>query len=576
VGSSKSQRSEIDQAAVMGCGATRTMERVAAAMGMLNDAPIEFEVLGDVPYGGVLLAVPALLSNGLLAHTGNFYALPRGFYGIKSIFLLLAFMALARLGSLENLRYTAPGEWGKILGLDRIPEVRTLRRKLTALCGKQGQAAAWGTQLATAWLGSEQQSEGMFYVDGHMRVYHGQQTQLPRHYVARQRLCLRGTMDYWVNAMDGQPFFLITKEVDPGLLAVLRQQIVPWLEQNLPAKKSPADSAQPRLTLVFDREAYSPDFFLEMQTKGIAILTYNKFPGADWPVEDFVEKEVQLVNGQTVKMKLAEKRVFLAKKVWVREIRKLTDRGHQTAIISTHERAEQTLLAARLFARWCQENFLRYMRQHYGLDRLIEYDTEPIPDTTPVVNPAWRSLDSQVRSANAQLHRQLAEFAQMQINEMLEPAKMEIYQCKKAQLLQDIQLLQKQIQQAKDQRKQTPHHIQIAQLPPDTRFTRLATEKKHFIDTLKLIAYRAETTMAQCLSESLARTDDTRSLLRQVYGLEADLLPDRQTKTLRVAIHHCATAAQDTALCALCEELNQTQTIFPGTDLRLIYQVGSG
>jgi hypothetical protein len=86
------------------------MERVAAAMGMLNDAPIEFEVLRDVPYGGVLLAVPALLSNGLLAHTGNFYALPRGFYGIKSIFLLLAFMALARLGSLENLRYTAPGE----------------------------------------------------------------------------------------------------------------------------------------------------------------------------------------------------------------------------------------------------------------------------------------------------------------------------------------------------------------------------------------------------------------------------------------------------------------------------------
>ena len=62
---------------------------------------------------------------------------------------------------------------------------------------------------------------GVLYVDGHVRVYHGHQTQLPRHYVARQKLCLRATVDYWVNAMDGQPFFAVNVAADPGLIQVL-------------------------------------------------------------------------------------------------------------------------------------------------------------------------------------------------------------------------------------------------------------------------------------------------------------------------------------------------------------------
>jgi hypothetical protein len=125
----------------MGYGATRTLERVAAAMGELGAAPVEFQPARDVPQGGVLLAVPALLATGLLRHTQAIYQLPQGFYGIESIFLLLALMALARLRSIEQLRYVAPGEWGKLLGLDRIPEVRTLRAKLALLCKDLGRAA---------------------------------------------------------------------------------------------------------------------------------------------------------------------------------------------------------------------------------------------------------------------------------------------------------------------------------------------------------------------------------------------------------------------------------------------------
>ena len=123
----------------MGYATTRTLERVAAAIGALGSAPIQFQAACDVAAGGVLMAVPALLAQGLLRHRPPNYRLPKGFYGIDSIFLLLALMALARIRSLEQLRYQAPGEWGKVLGLDRIPEVRTLREE----CRKNRRSVSW-------------------------------------------------------------------------------------------------------------------------------------------------------------------------------------------------------------------------------------------------------------------------------------------------------------------------------------------------------------------------------------------------------------------------------------------------
>ena len=86
----------------MGNGATRTLERVAAAMGELESAPIEFQATCDVAQGGVLLALPALLAAGLLRHTPEFYQLPEGFYGMESLFLLLGLMALRGSGRWNN------------------------------------------------------------------------------------------------------------------------------------------------------------------------------------------------------------------------------------------------------------------------------------------------------------------------------------------------------------------------------------------------------------------------------------------------------------------------------------------
>lgn len=544
---------------------------------MLEGAPIEFERVADVPDGGVLFALPALLLIGLLNKSREIFSMPEGFYPLESIFVLLALMALARIPSLEALRYVAPGEWGKLIGLDRIPEVRTLRQKISELCSQPGRAERWSSLLAKQWMEAEGQSAGVFYADGHVRVYHGKLTDLPRRYIARERLCLRGTTDYWVNAMDGRPFLVVSYPVDPGLLNVLEHNIVPRLRADVPNQPSQAqleaDPLLSRLSIVFDREGYSPSFFARMKEQRIAVLTYHKYPGEAWPEQEFREHQVSLVNGEQVSLQLAERGVRLSNNLWVREVRQRSESGTQSSILSTDYHSDLSRVAAAMFARWCQENFFRYMRQHYNLDRLAEYGVEAIPDTTRVINPAWRQLDSQIRKQNGLLSRQLVQFAQIQLPQELEPEQVEAYQLHKGQLQQAIEERRQHIELLKTQRKGLPKHIQIKELPEQDRFTQLRAEKKHFLDTIKLIAYRAETALAQLARDKMQRLDDARSLIRQLFRTEVDLIPDQQNKTLTVRLHPLTAEVHDQVLRYLCQELTSTQTVFPGIDLQLIYEI---
>jgi prepilin-type processing-associated H-X9-DG protein len=562
----------------MGVGASNVLDRMAASVGELTAVEPVFQAVSDVPNGGVLLALPALLAIGLLHQAEKYFQLPKGYYGLESLFVMLAFLALARLPSLEQLRYWAPGEWGKLLGLDRIPEVRTVRKKL-ALLSDQEQVNAWSAELCAQWMGEDPAKASMLYVDGHVRVYHGSQTQLPRHYVARQKLCLRATTDYWVNAMDGQPFFLLNQAVDPGLLQVLEQQIVPRLEETIPNQPSTeelaADAKLHRFTLIFDREGYSPAFLRRMKDKRIACLTYHKYPGEDWPQEEFQTCQVRLASGTQVQMQLAERGTFLGGKLWVREIRKLTASGHQTAILATDYRTNPGPMAAAMFARWSQENFFRYMREHYGLDRLVDYGTDEIPDTIAVVNPEYRRLDGLVRSKNGKLSRKRAAFGALTLEGEIEPKKMAAFEHQKAELQEQIDTLTKELEELKAQRKAVKRHITIAELPDEERFKQLSTQSKQLIDTIKMVAYRAETAMVLMAREVMKREDDARSLLRALYCTEADLVPDEKAGTLTIRVHHQASHSADAVIRHLCNELNQTKTIFPGTSLRLRYELVS-
>jgi len=560
---------------------TRPVERVFAALGLLDGAPTEFKSCRGVSFGGVLCGLPALAENGLFKHLEQFFSSLSGYYTTMQVLTLLAYMALCRIKTVEQLQYEPPGELGKLLGLDRIPEVRCLRKKLAAL--STGDAAdEWAAQLSRNWLEQTPELAGTLYVDGHVRLYHGSKTKLPKRFVSRQRLCLRATTDYWISDALGQPFFVIERPVDHGLLEVLRSDVVTRLLKDVPnqptKKELERDPYRCCFVIIFDREGYSPEFFKEMwQSYRIACITYHKYPKEQWAKDEFVNTEVVMPRGEKLTMKLAERGSWIGDRkngLWLREVRKLTDSGHQTSLISTAYGQLALKDAAGIFSRWSQENFFRYAMKHYGIDLLNEHRTEEISGTNrPVVNPSWRKIDAQRRSLKSKLTQRQAKFAALTLHPERDNKKISKWELNKANLVEEIEHLEHELNEVKQQQTQNPKHLAWDDLPEQERFERLAPSRKNLMDTVKMIAYRAETAMTSIVREQLARHDDARTLLCDLFRSEADIVPNLEQKTLLVAIHPMTNQRNNRAIEHLLQQLNDADFTYPGTDLTLKYKI---
>lgn len=303
--------------------------------------------------------------------------------------------------------------------------------------------------------------------------------------------------------------------------------------------------------------------------------TYNKYPGDDWPLDEFHDVRVAMPHGHVVDMKLAERGTRMANGLWMREVRKLSESGHQTSVLATDYHRDAGHIGGHMFTRWSQENFFKYMIQHFEIDRLIEYQTEPADETKKVVNPAYRRLESRIKSKAATRARRAAAFGQVHLTEPLSDKQIAAYEGKKAALREEIEGLDRELEQLKAKRRETPRHIALGDLPEDERFAQLAPVRKQFLDTIRMIAYRAETAMAATVRDTLARADDARPLVREIFTTEADLIPDYPNGTLTVRLHHLTNAMSDAAVRALAATLNESETCYPGTNLRLIFKLVS-
>jgi hypothetical protein len=559
------QRSDRDAQARGGIAVHREVERALAAAGRLPEAPPRFEAAEAVRAAGVLCALPALLPLGLLAVGEGVYGrLRHGFYGLRAFLLTLALMALLRVRTPEQLASQAPGEIGRLLGLDRVPEVKTLRRKLHELAD-QRRARAFHQGLAERWITQEPDTVGFLYVDGHVRPYHGHQHRLPEAHVARRRLCLPATTDFFVNDQHADPVFLITAPANDGLLRMLRTQILPEVRRQLGPDR--------RVTVVFDREGWSPTFFAELVRDGFDLLTYRKGKSRRWPTAAFAEVK-GTVAGRAVTYTLAERRVRLRNGLKLREVRRLTASGHQTAVLTSRTDLAALDVAARMFARWQQENFFRYLRHSFALDALVTYAAEAADPTRTVPNPQRKHLKRALAKVQQTLAAREQEYgAQALTNPEGRRPTMRGFKIAHGKLAQMIRRLQAQVARLRERLRTLPARVPIGELQPPETVVRLAPEAKLLTDSIKLTAYRAETALVRLLGPSSARTEEEgRALLREVFTGPADLLPDEAAGVLRIRLHTFANPRSNRALAALCEALTATETCFPGTTLRLVYE----
>jgi hypothetical protein len=570
----------------MGKACSNAAERVLASFGVTT-ATTKFDEQTDLSCAGVLLSLPALLSNGLLNHSKDF-KLENVYYSEEMIFVCLAFLSLLRVQNINQVGTIPCGELGRAMGLDRIPEVKTLRRRIARFSTK-GDVQQWSWKLSEGWMAANTGLAGVLYIDGHVNLYYGHATTMPKRFVSRLRLCMSGSTDYWVNDKTGQPFFVVNEVVNSGMIEQIKTSILPRLEKDVPAQPSEEQFIQNPLLhkfmIVCDRECYSPEFFDYLWQKRVAICTYNKNVKDKWPEEDFTLYETTQEEGTEERLKLAEKEITLKfgtekdpKEIKCREVRKLSKSGHQTSIITTNWILGIVAIGLYMFARWCQENFFKYMMDNFDIDGLVSYSMEKISETKILINPAYKQLESQLRSLNSRLSKQKVLFANITLKMVNEKGKkLTKAITKKAEIHQEIEVLESKITEIKNKKKEVDRKITFASLPQEEKFSNVINVRKQFMDTIKMIAYRAETAMYNLIKRQLGQhhQDEGRKLLQQVYTSDADIIPDYSNKTLTVKLHNFNNKKEDKVVQYLCEKLNETETEYPGTDLRIIYKLVS-
>jgi len=541
--------------------ADRRGDRLLAYLGLLEDAAPLFRSGTGIPRAGVLLALPALIAGGVFECAEQIYgSLGPAFYGLRTSLLTLLLMALWRIKRPEGLKEHSPEDLGRVLGLDRAPEVKTLRRKLARLAACR-RAAEFGRALAQRRVALRASAVGFLYVDGHVRVYHGQH-RLPKAHVARMRLSMPATSDYWVNDTAGDPLFVVTAEANAGLVKMLPgilEQVRPLVGDR-------------RVTVVFDRGGYSPKLFQQILASGFDLLTYRKGRLPPIPRTCFRPHRT-CQNGRTTLYTLADQEVRLLKgKLRLRQVTRRMDNGHQTPILTSRRDLPAAQVAYHMFERWRQENFFKYLREEYALDALDEYAVVPDDPTREVPNPAWAAADAKLRQAQAHVDCLQAEYGLEALTSLERQRRtMRGFKIAKGQLGLKIWNVLQRVMQLEARRDKLPRRVPV-QAVTDEPVVKLAPERKHLTNLIKMVAYQAESDLFRMLAPHYRRAHhEGRTLIQSALASAADIeVTDRE---LHLTLAPMSSAHKTRSIAALCEELNKFDTVFPGSNLRVCYAI---
>ena len=553
----------------------RDAERALARFGLLGEgaAPV-FTPGARYPLAGLLLALPALAGTGLLECARATYGRVRnGFYGLEVMLVVLVFLALLREPRAEGATRVPPAALGRVLGLDRAPEVKTIRRKLAELAGA-GKAADLIMALARHHAAARPAALGFLYVDGHARACFGTRDVQKMH-VARLKFPGPATEETWVTDGGGDPVFMVVAEPSQSLAGQLRA-LLPDLRQVVGEGR--------RVTVCSGRGGWSPALFAGITGAGFDLLTYRKGPAADLPGPAFTKLTCTDDRGRAHDYELADTTITLeitegprkGEHVTLRQVsrREPASRG---AIRQVHTLTSRTDLPAgqvcwRMSSRWREENYFRYARTHFALDALDSCAAVPDDPDRLVPSPAKKAAAARARRAEAAIGAAEAS-RDASLPELRSPAPGHAALLTNQQvnkLNAPVRAAYDELETAEAAAAATPARVRLGDLAPD--MVRLDAETKQITHAIRMAACNAETILARALNGHYARArDEAYALIREALATSGDIHP--APGQLLIRLDPLTAPRRTQALAALCEQFNQAGCTYPGTDLLLRYEV---
>ncbi|MCA1671264.1 MAG: helix-turn-helix domain-containing protein [Actinobacteria bacterium] len=507
-------------------------------------------------YVGLALYYPALAAVGLVDAARSVFALPRSArFGVRATTLCLFFMTILSKTTIEAAKHLRRAEFGAMIGVERAPCVKTLRRKLAALVA-QGGAGELGVRLARRWVDVGLVGSAYLYVDGHMKVYTGKK-HLQEVWHSQRRMPLPGINTYFVGDGKGRPLLFVSEDVSPNLAKAM-PRIVGAIRQVL---------GERRFCLVFDRGGFDGKLFSWLVGEGLDFVTYQR-GHPELPAEAFARREVRF-EGRRVRLWVAEDQAWVnGRGPWRRVVVKSRRGQHVPILTSLGPQAAPARVACVMFARWRQENFFKYMRARQGLDEIVSYLSDPADPDSVVPNPACAAMDRRIAEARRQLNALRAELGKA----ALEPDRgrsLRGLKIGQRGAVRTMRELQTQIDALGSERKALPARVRVEDAGLDRQVMR--GEAKAIVDRVKISAYNAEEWLLDRLVAHYPNAHDARDLLRSFAQLSGTVETDAERVIVR--LDPPDTPAHRRALRALVKELNATRVTFPGTDVAVTYKV---
>jgi hypothetical protein len=231
-------------------------------------------------------------------------------------------------------------------------------------------------------------------------------------------------------------------------------------------------------------------------------------------------------------------------------------------------------IATRMFSRWNQENFFRYMRHEYNLDHLVTYDVEAADGDRLVPCPEYKKKSKEISRMKSDLEKLQKEYGHRAFeNKEAQRPSMRGFNIANAGCKGKIRLLKQQIEEAKIELKKMPQKVPLKSIAKDHEIVRLEKDRKYLTDIVKMTCYRAETALLNLLSPDFARAaEEGRAYLKSLFQLPADILPDELSETLTIKFHSMSNPRSNKALKDLCEIMNSEVFCFPQTSLKMVFE----
>jgi len=523
-------------------GALTELPEVEGASGILKlPEPVVNEGKEFSSAGGFLY-YPALAALGLVeAFVKVYHRLACRRYGLREMVLTLFFLLVTHFHSVEAFKGVQQRDFRCLIGARSSPALKTLRRKLEELAG-QKRAHRLLMEMARRYVHGDIIELGVLYADGHMKPYYGSRS-IGEVWSPLRRMGMPGFQQYFVNDRAGRPLFFLTAQAQERSLVQMLPKLVEHIRSVI---------GEQEFTLVFDRGGYSPELFRILQEDKVCVITYRKRPFDPYPAEAFIRQWCQF-EGERHEYQIYEQTIQLRKLGPIRNIAVLRRDGRQTHILTTDRVREAPLVAHLMFNRWGQENFFKYMIQHYSLDMLHDYGSEAMTAELSVANPQRQAVVKQIQQLSSQikaLREELGTLASRRAKEeQMEP------------LRQQLATLEDQRHTLTRQRRQMPARVPLEKtgLKRDV----LDLEKKAIMDTIKIAAYNAEEWLLQRLNDCYDDPRDIRQVLCIFTGLKGQLR--LRNGDILVDLNPPEIPKYRKALEGLCAKLNALSTDFPGT-----------